>query len=129
MSYATIADADLVLTNTTWTALSSDDKQVALDAGTLWIDAKYTCAVTDPVEGNLVRANILLADKYVSGNMFVPVEGNISVKEVKAGTVSSKKEYDIGTQVGVNPYAEIELLLGSVCVITTNGLSLKVVRV
>jgi len=129
MSYATIAQADLELTTEPWISLTDEQKQAALDIGTLWIDDKYSCAVTDPVEPALVQANILLADKYVNGVMFVAPEGVITSKKVKADSVESEKSYQNGTQQGVNPYAEIELLLGSVCAINSSLSEFTVRRV
>ena len=117
MSYTDIAYADTINTSTEWVGSSDPEKQVAIDTGEIWINSKYTCAVTDPVNDNLQKANALLADMYIQGTMFSVVEGNIISTKVKADTVESEKTYSEGTQQGSNPFAEIDLLLGSVCTI------------
>lgn len=120
MSYATIAQADTVLTSTEWYSLTDAEKQYALDIGTLWIDEKYSCTATDPVQDSLVTANILLADMKAKGTIYNQKEGSIKSKSSKADVVETSKEYTSGTQQGDNPFAEIELLLGSVCSVLTS---------
>ena len=115
MSYATIAQADAVLTDPSWTNLTDSEKQYALDIGTLWIDENYICTATDPVQDNLVQANILLADKYANNLLFVPNEGIVSKKTSKADVVEVSKEYETGSTSSKDEFAEIKLLLNSVC--------------
>jgi hypothetical protein len=121
-SYATISEADAILQAEPWVSLDSDNKQYALDIGTLWIDEKYYCTVDFVIPETLQRANILLADMQVRGSLFVAKEGEIISKSVSAKSVSTSKTYSDGTQLGVNPFAEIELLLNTVCMKVNSGI-------
>jgi len=125
MAYTDIAYCDTVNTSTAWVAADDPTKQLAIDMGELWIDKTYTCVISDPVQDNLQRANALLADKHVNGDLYEVQEGEIKSKSVTADTVSSSKEYLQGSGT-VDPFAEVNLLLGSVCSINSGSFFITV---
>lgn len=114
MSYATLEEANALLTSTEWVGADDATKQQALDTGTLYIDNDYTCTVADPVDSSLILANVLLADMYVQGILFAPKSGNLKATTVKAGPVTVSETFSNSDQT-IDPFAEIKLLLGSVC--------------
>lgn len=127
MAYLTEAEADTMLSSTEWTGASSAAKQHAIDTAELWIDERYTCVSTDPVQDNIQLANALLAEMYIKGTLFKPRDSSVKSKTVKAGSVETSKEFE-GGQMSEDALAEIKLLLGAECSINL-GATFKTVRV
>lgn len=127
MAYTDIAYCDTVNLGVEWVEATDTEKQRAIDTGELWINAEYACSNTDPVDDNIQRANALLADKFIKGEFFTPETATISEKTVKAGSVETSKTFQ-GGQRSEDSFAEIKLLLGSVCSISSTA-QFVVVRV
>ena len=118
MAYITVTDADAINTASAWTSLSVDEKEYALEMGTLFIDNEYSCPNTTPAETNLQRANALLAEKYAMSELFNQRGGSVLETTVKAGSVMVSEVYEDSEQ-SVDSFAEIILLMsGTSCVVS-----------
>lgn len=121
--YATVEYADIVNTGlVTWTALTTAQKEYALSISRFYIDSEYTCSTfTEPYPDELMTANSMLASDYADGTLFqVEDAGAILIaKTVKAGDVSSSKEYAgrymSGLVTKVDRFPEVTALISSYC--------------
>lgn len=134
ITYANGVNVDIAA----WEDLETNQKQYALDISRMYIDDKYVCVdwEEDYPDGiypdELLTANSKFALEYVNGNLFTATNddnaGSLISKTVKAGSVSSSKEYsDIGvSQKGKDRFPEISMLLSPYC---SRGRSGKLIRV
>jgi len=120
--YADIAYANTIHSSTEWLSANTDKKNYALSMGRYYIDTKYTCTeFYDPYPDELLTSNSILAEQYLLGTLYLtPVvdpAGHLTGKEVKAGSVSSKKTYSEtrGANMGADRFPEVSLLLSPYC--------------
>jgi len=125
--YATIDEADAILTDSSeWTSASDANKTLALSIASKWIDSKYTCTFTSPVQDDIIRATSLLADLYIKETLFTPLGGAVEAIDIKAGPVSISEKYSDAEQPE-DPFSEIKLLLATTdC---SENVSIEFVRV
>ena len=128
--YATVAEADALINpnSDAWIGALPDAKLEALQQGRIYIDLYYTCNISDPTDQNVKDANILLAEKHVTQNIFgrQTGKGPLSEETVKAGSVASTKKYAVssqGSQAWIDPFPEITALLAQdgVCTLSKGG--------
>ncbi len=130
-AYATSAEADVYLaTNATWLALTDSEKDAHLLNATYYIDKNYNCTFSDTVEDEAGYACSILAAKDMASSIYtVDDTGGSSIveKEVKAGSVLTKKRYGgsfSSSASTIDPYPEVSAILGDYCsLIKQNGLS------
>jgi len=91
-----------------WVSASNDEREAALQWGRVYMDSSYTYGTdsageyyneVDPVPDGIQTANALLGNSYLKGELFdaETQSGTITRQDVKAGSVETRTDYDIGT--------------------------------
>jgi len=117
-AYATIQEASAYLIdNASWTAASFQAKTEALLTARYYIDGRYTCGfdqVTPPDEVKYASA-LLAADSILDGDLFFTNDIPVKKKSVKAGPVSTSKEYSVTSKKKPSSLNQVDVIMSAIC--------------
>lgn len=122
--YVTLAVADDLLVSAEWIAATDDDKSEALSYARIFIDSKFICNFPEDNPPTEVQVgNALLAERRLIDGTLLPLETGKGLKrtKVKAGSVSTEKEYNAYASKNPDKYPDIMALIGVTCNRSTGG--------
>ncbi|WP_373081184.1 DnaT-like ssDNA-binding protein [Zhongshania sp.] len=115
--YLTVAEADDLLDgDVNWSSTGDDEKALALSCGRIYLDNNFILDVDEDNVPDVVKiANAVLAGKEASGNSLFKVQNdeNLKRKRVKAGSVTTEKEYFDYTTKSVDSFPQVTALMVS----------------
>jgi hypothetical protein len=126
-AYTDIATADTYATSNEWSNATDTEKDQALLMASLWIDQNFTCEFDDPVQDEIQAATALLAEQYILGELFTPMTDAIKRQSIKAGSITTTKEFVSGN----NPaelFPEAYLYLQGASCTVNSSVNKKLIR-